>query len=530
MPGRLAIDFGTSNTVLALWDESKEQGVAQTLPDYAKFFEQAGEEIPLVPSLIHYAGDDRRWLGRQVEDHNVLEHPGTFRWMKRYIQNRSPAKKKVAGGMRTNFDAGRDFLSSLLAVAVDELGAGGEEIALSVPVESFEHYDDWLTSATEAAGISRFRLIDEPSAAALGYGVNLQPEDVYLIFDFGGGTLDVAVVRIEEESAGGGRACRVLGKAGSDLGGTVIDGWLYMHVLEQNGYTGHEDTVRQVSNALLLECRRAKERLSSHREAEVTVVHPDTGATISAAVNRGDFEDLLDDHDAFTEIDKTLRRAMAAAAERGFLDEHIKNVLMVGGSSLVPSVRKTVQRIFGRDRVVCDRPMDAVARGAAAFVSGVDFFDHIQHSYAIRHVESATGAYHYTPVVEQGTPYPTAEPAFNKQIKAAYDGQTQLGIAIFEIAQSHRRGRSQQPMELVFDPSGAARIVEVTPDEEEQRSHFWMNEHHPTFLLADPPARRGEARFEVELNVDGNKRLLITARDLRSGKLTHKDFPVVKLT
>ena len=174
--------------------------------------------------------------------------------------------------------------------------------------------------------------------------------------------------------------------------------------------------------------------------------------------------------------------------------------------------------------------MDAVARGAAAFVSGVDIFDHIQHTYAIRHVEPASGAYRYTPVVEQGTPYPTAEPVFHKQIKAAYDGQTQLGIASFEIAEPHRRGRSQQPMELVFDPSGAARVVEVTPDEEEQRSHFWMNEHHPTFLVADPPAERGEARFEVELAVDGNKRLLITARDLRSGRLTHKDFPVVKLT
>lgn len=57
-----------------------------------------------------------------------------------------------------------------------------------------------------------------------------------------------------------------------------------------------------------------------------------------------------------------------------------------------------------------------------------------------------------------------------------------------------------------------------------------MNEPNPTFLVADPPARRGEARFEVEFNVDGNKRLLVTARDLESNRLTHKDFPVVKLT
>jgi hypothetical protein len=175
--------------------------------------------------------------------------------------------------------------------------------------------------------------------------------------------------------------------------------------------------------------------------------------------------------------------------------------------------------------------MDAVARGAAAFVAGVDFFDHIQHDYAIRHVDPNAGGYQYTTVVARGTPYPTREPVFNKRIKAAYDGQTQLGVAIFEIGETHERRRADSPpVELVFDPSGAARVVEVTPDEEDQRSHFWMNEHNPTFLVADPPAEHGEARFEVEFNIDGNKRLLITARDLRTNQLTHRDSPVVKLT
>jgi hypothetical protein len=73
-------------------------------------------------------------------------------------------------------------------------------------------------------------------------------------------------------------------------------------------------------------------------------------------------------------------------------------------------------------------------------------------------------------------------------------------------------------------------VVQVTADEEERRSHFWVNEHSPTFLPADPPARQGEARFEVEFGIDANKRLLVTARDLRTGRLTHRDYPVVKLT
>ena len=67
-------------------------------------------------------------------------------------------------------------------------------------------------------------------------------------------------------------------------------------------------------------------------------------------------------------------------------------------------------------------------------------------------------------------------------------------------------------------------------NEEERRIHFWVNEHSPTFLTADPPARQGEPRFEVEFGIDANKRLLLTARDLATGRTTHRDYPVVKLT
>lgn len=82
----------------------------------------------------------------------------------------------------------------------------------------------------------------------------------------------------------------------------------------------------------------------------------------------------------------------------------------------------------------------------------------------------------------------------------------------------------------MFDPNGAARLTEVDADVEIDRTHFFLNEHSPTFLTATPPASRGESRFQVEFSIDGNKRLLITARDLITGKFTHKNYPVVKLT
>jgi molecular chaperone DnaK (HSP70) len=375
----------------------------------------------------------------------------------------------------------------------------------------------------------RFRLIDEPSAAALGYGAPIQPGDVYLMFDFGGGTLDAAVVLIEQEdTTAGGRHCRVLGKAGAEVGGATIDGWLFLEILRQSGKSDGDEDVRLISRALLVECERAKEALSFHDTVEIRLEAGGHGRDIMGKVPRQQLEALFDRHGAFTQIDQTIRRALNAARDRGYTEDDIKAVFLVGGSSLIPSVQQTVRRIFGAERVFLNRPLDAVARGAAAFIAGVDFYDHIQHDYAIRHVDAGTGDYEYRHIVRRGTPYPTQEPVTRLTLKASHDGQTQLGIAIFEMGEQRAR-RDQAAMELVFDPAGAARFRPVTPEEEDRRSYFWINEHQPTFFLADPPAGRGEPRFEVEFGIDENKRLLVTARDLRTEKTTHRNYPVIKL-
>lgn len=531
MPGRLAVDFGTSNTVVALWDESTQQGVPLHIPAFGTIQQQGEETISLIPSLIHYAPDNRTWIGSQVIQQGLRQSPHTFRWMKRYISHRSPNKVRVDGREITPYIAGQDFLTNVLVFAAQEVGFRDEEVALSVPVEAFEHYENWLVSVAEIAGMPRFRLIDEPSAAALGYGAHIQPGNVYLLFDFGGGTLHAAVVLIEANGAtpSGGRRCRVLGKAGLDLGGTTIDQWLFQDVLRQNYKSDSDDDVRRISTALLLECERVKEALSFADSADLSVVNPETGSALAADFTRASFEELLDRHDLFTEIHRTVQSAIHAATERGYDESTIQSALMVGGSSQIPAVQRTLRQIFGRDRVQFNRPLDAVARGAAAFVAGVDFFDHIQHDYAIRYVNPQKGKYDFRTIVHRGTAYPSQEPVARLSIKASYDEQKHLGLAIYELGEQRQRS-SGQPVELVFDPNGAARITPLTAHEQEKRSLFWMNEQNQTFLVAEPPAARGEARFEVEFLIDENKRLTITARDLKTGQLTHKNYPVVKLT
>ncbi len=531
MTGRLAIDFGTSNTVLAVWDPERKEGTPLHLPEFGRVALQGGLEVSVVPSLIHYAKDGRRWIGNQVLERGLYHSRRTFRWMKRYISHRSPIRIDLDGQEITPYKAGRDFLSTLLRFTAEEFKIDAdEEVALSVPVEAYEHYENWLASVAEAAGMQHFRLIDEPSAAALGYGTHIQPGSVYLIFDFGGGTLHASVVLMEPEAkaTAGGQRCRVLGKAGHSTGGSSIDQWIFEEVLRRNGHTDDEDEIRRISTALLVASEQVKEQLSFEEAANLSVTNPDTDLTLEARFTRSDLESLLEAHGLYTDIHRTIRAALNSAHERGYVESDISAVFMVGGSSLIPSVNRLLRQNFGTERVLYDRPLDAIARGAAAFAAGVEFFDHIQHDYAIRYVDPNEGQYHYHPIVQQGTPYPTEKPLARLAIKAAYDGQRQLGLAIFEMGRQNQM--AHQPVELVFDPSGAARIIQVTPHEQEQRSLFWMNENSPTFLPASPPVREGEPQFEVEFRIDENKRLVITARDLKTGRLAYQNYPVVRLT
>ncbi len=529
MAGRLGVDFGTSNTVLAVWDDQLKDGVPLFIPEYSHIYHQGDQAISVVPSLIHYDTDNRRWIGDQVLQRNLYHSRHTFRWMKRYISQRSPIKINIEGREITPFIAGRDFLSTLLLFASQQLDLRGEEIGLSVPVEAFEHYEDWLSSVTELAGIPRYRLIDEPSAAALGYGTHIQSGHTYLIFDFGGGTMHASVVLMEAEpSSTTGRRCRVLGKAGKYIGGSTIDQWIFQDILRQNNCQDFDEPVRLLSNELLVACEKAKETLSYKERAEIQVVDPASAAALSGFFSREQFEEILDRHELYTEINRIVRSAINMACERGYNEENINAVLMVGGTSAIPSVQRTLRQIFGKERVSFNRPLDAVARGAAAFVAGVDFYDHIQHDYAIRFVNPTTHQYDYRIIVHKGTSYPSPEPVARLSVKASYDSQSQLGLAIFEIAETS--SISSNGVEIVFDPAGIARVMQITPNDVEQRSIFWMNEAQPTFLPANPPAARGEPRFEVEFCVDANKRLTMTSRDIKTGDLTHKDYPVVKLT
>ena len=151
MPGRLAVDFGTSNTVLALWDPDRKEASTYAPAAYRSLYPQGGGTTKVVPSLIHYGEDQRQWLGQQVLQRNLLKHPHTLRWAKRYIGRGGTSRGRRIGDRQVSFhQAGQDFLTGLLLLAREDLGLVDEEIALTVPVDSYEHYAAWLGEAYPA--------------------------------------------------------------------------------------------------------------------------------------------------------------------------------------------------------------------------------------------------------------------------------------------------------------------------------------------------------------------------------------------
>lgn len=534
MAGRLAVDFGSSNTLVAVWDGEQGEALPLQLPELSRnvaVHSPQGDfaEVPLVPSLIHYVDQDQRWIGQQVFDHELYEHQQTLRWMKRYIGRRTPMKLHLGSLDVPIRQAGRDFLSAVIASAVAgmEIDPQQEEVALTTPVEAFQHYDQWLLSTAEASGVPHVRLIDEASAAAIGYGMDVETDDIYMTFDFGGGSLDIAIVQAQEQGSDQDvvRRCRVLGKAGCDVGGSTIDEWMFRDVLRKAKAKDAEPDVRKISRKLLVDVERAKELLSVEERADVSVLDLYTGYMLSAEYTRRSYEQLLQRNGLFTEIDRTIRRALEDAQARGVDADQIKAVFMLGGSSLIPSVQQVLTRTFGGERVMIDRPLDAVACGAAMYVAGAEFRDHIQHDYAIRYSDPAQGGYGYRPIVRRGTAYPTTEPVAKLTIKSTPENPGKLGLAVFEVGD---RVNGNPPVELVFDAAGAARLRQVSGEEADKRTLFWLNEKSPAFLATG--ADDGQTQYEVHLGIDGNKRLTLSAIDLATGRYAYQDVPVVQLS
>ena len=515
MADKAAIDFGNSNTVLAVWDEKAQTAGILRVPGFSL------PDTFLIPSVISYEPDGRYFIGTQASIGDMAGRR-EFRWMKRYINLRSPYSLRVGEERIDARHAAEDFLN---AAAAAFFAAGKEppdELVLSVPVESFEHYSDWLMNSAKLFANTRLRLIDEATAAAAGYGLKLHPGDTLLVIDFGGSTLQAVCVSVSEEGEKLGRCCTVLGKAGCGIGGMTLDRWIYQDILMRLERNENDPLVRAASAELLRWCEKIKTELSL-RESVTFDLFPEQNLVIT----RGELETLFRAKHLFDSIGTVIEEALRAAEDHGLRREDLTAVLPVGGSCLIPSVTGHIESLFPQGKILRGEPLGAVARGAAVIAGGMHIYDFIQHSYAIRVLDRKSGGYSFRPVVEKGTSYPQKQVGRTMRLKAAYDGQQRFGLSIYEIRES--AGIHESRNEIFFSEEGAVQVMPLTEAERSAGELFWINEKDPLFLTTDTAPARGAPQFEVSFGIDANKMLTVTAKNLTSGDIVLKDHPVVRL-
>lgn len=533
MGQKLAIDFGTTNSVIARWQEEKDDADVLAISPIADT--TVPDRPPVVPSLIYVdsATDGNFTIGQVVREQGKTGQKDNrlFRNFKRgIVATPAPEPREIDGVSFADRDAGSNFVKQVIkALPYDDSEI--EQLVLTAPVAAFEGYLAWLNQVIDEIAPDKIRVVDESTAAALGYAVT-EPGAVVLVFDFGGGTLDLSLVQLPEHKrktggflrnlVGGNssatkNAARVIAKAGRIIGGSDIDQWLLAEVLKRTDLSTSQ--LGSSYAPLLTECERAKIALST-TESEDIEFEVD-GKPYTTTITRAEMEALLEENGFYTALRKVVDKVMHVARQRGIFKEDIHYVLMVGGTSLMPSVQKTLGQYFTDMAVRADKPFTAVAEGALQLAAGYGLEDYLVHSYGLRYLNEQDD-HAWDEIISMGSSYPITKP-IEVMLSAAHDNQTQIEFIIGEIDTD-----AVSMIEVKYEDGQAVFVADAA--ESEQRI-IPMNETEAMKMLAplDPPAQPGEARLKVDFTVDDRRRLRMTVFDMLKNKVLLNDVAVVTL-
>jgi len=541
---KIAIDFGTTNTVVAVWREALSAPETLRLPGLSA---PADDGLPaLIPSTLYVSdgGSGKVIVGHEIHELG-LDTQGDERYFSSFKRgiaaSTRPLARTIDGTEWDDSRAAQAFLSRVLSAVVEQEQGSIDELVATVPIQSFERYLKWLRDEAVRAGpaIQRLRIIDESTAAALGYNIR-SPGELVFVFDFGGGTLDVSLVRMPFSDEGRGVVmdpdsvtqtesarrisvaspeARVIAKAGRALGGDDIDHWLLEELLERSNASRADvgDAYAQMKKAV----EAAKIRLSTFETAEISVFDPDTYRTFHTTFTRSQLEEILDKREFFGAIQKTLDKILRSARASGIYPEDINAVLLIGGTSMMPSVKRTLRAMFPVERVYENKPFEAVAHGALGLAMGIGVDDFLYHSYGVRHLSPISGRHEWEEIIPSGVRYPLGDPV-KLVLTASRDGQEALELVIGEVEES--AGGVTEVMfgdRAILMVEGGMELRRVLPLND--------NDGARTVALLDPPGRVGEDRVEVEFTVDQNRMLRVTVSDLQSKRVLLRDAPVVEL-
>jgi len=558
-----ALDLGTTNTGVSRWNEESQQPELVRLPNICRepSSDEPLEAPRMVPSATHafeIKGFFERlcarpflasrlfvgmWaqIGRPALELNHTTQHGCYAKAFKSHLGREPLRSIATVG-NTSLSArevARRFLRELLREVYSQTGERLRELVITTPVDSYETYRAELTQIAKGLGIRKLRFIDEPVAAALGYGLSLGRDRHVLVVDFGGGTLDLAIVHLTAKGVRGGESS-VIAKSGRAIGGNVVDGWILDHLSEMQGISLSEDTYDWERGfwlrTALEEARRVKESLFFEEAALFRLTPPEHMRRLEAQIsgqkakpiswNRTELVQLLTDCGMYRELDSCLEDVLQSAAAAEVDESDIDEVLMVGGSTLLPGIYTRFEERFGRNRVRAFQPFEAVAYGAAAYAAEqITASDYIVHDYALRTHNAKTHEEHYVTVIPRGTRFPTKPDFWRQRLVptcALGEPESLIKLVICELGVADGELRR-----FTWDSQGQVK----SQGGDRARVVVPLNESNPALGTLKPPHQPGDKtpRLDVQLGVNMNRWLVATVVDLKTKKTLMDAEPVVRL-
>ncbi|NJO61855.1 MAG: Hsp70 family protein, partial [Richelia sp. RM2_1_2] len=403
-------------------------------------------------------------------------------------------------------------------------------LVFTVPVDSFEAYRNWLSGVCQSLQVEQVRMLDEPTAAALGYG--LAAGETLLVIDFGGGTLDLSLVQLQgdrqsqskplgfilkwgqktlTESGQRPKIARVLAKAGQNLGGSDIDNWLVDYFATTQGLAVTPLTLRLAE--------RLKVQLSEQTEAAEAYFNDETFESYELQLDRDRFTTILQEHQFFERLDESMTQVLRQARRQGLEVSDINAVLLVGGTAQIPAVQDWVKQYFEPEKIRSERPFEAIAQGALQISQGIDLKDFLYHSYGIRYWDRRNNRHSWHPLIKEGQPYPMPDPV-ELVLGASTDNQPSIELVIGEL------GAEVGGTEVFFE--GDRLVTRSLSSGKTQVQP--LNDQASTIAKLTPPGSPGSDRIKVLFWLDGDRFLRITVEDLFTAETLLENRAVVQLS
>ena len=486
----LGIDLGTTNSAMAVMEGGKPEIVEnkegnRTTPSVVAINKSGERLVGLLAKRQAVTNPEntvfsvKRLIGRSFDD------PETQKELKMLPYKTTKAKNGginvlLGGKEYTPQEVSAMILSKLKADAEEKLGAKITEAVITVPA----YFDDAQRKATkeagEIAGLKVRRIINEPTAAALAYGLGKKKDEKIAVYDLGGGTFDVSILEVSEDTIEVKSTHGDTHLGGDDFDQKVID-WIIEEFKKQEGIDLSNDNLalQRIKEA----AEKAKIELSTAQDTEINqpfITQDDSGPKhLVLKLSRAKYEDLVSDL-----IAKTMEPMKEALKESGFDKGQIDEVILVGGMTRTPAIIKAVEEFFGKKPNIGVNPDEVVALGAAVQggvlqgdVKDVLLLDVTPLTLSIETMGGVA-----TPLIEKNTTIPAKK---SQIFSTAADNQPSVEIHVL-----------QGERQMAADNKSLGRFV----------------------LDGIAPAPRGVPQIEVTFDIDANGILHVTAKDKATGK------------